>query len=108
MDEVGLEDCHGSSLHRPSAERDDRLECLVVEGAIGEDQPLEVRGVVGSGRGGGGRAPPPARDGAPPAHKPVSNAPVAIRFTQAIGANDPLRTGAYSRTLTFTLSTTTP
>ncbi len=39
---------------------------------------------------------------------PVSNAPVAIHFTQAIGANDPLRTGVYSRTLTFTLSTTQP
>ena len=28
---------------------------------------------------------------------PVSNAPVAIRFTQAIGATDALRTGVYSR-----------
>ena len=27
---------------------------------------------------------------------------------QAIGATDALRTGAYSKTLTFTLSTTTP
>ena len=34
--------------------------------------------------------------------------PVAITFTQAIGANDALRTGVYSRTLTFTLSTTNP
>jgi len=39
---------------------------------------------------------------------PVSNDPVTIAFTQHIGANDALRTGAYSRTLTFTLSTTTP
>ena len=39
---------------------------------------------------------------------PVSNAPVTITFRQAIGASDALRTGAYSRTLTFTLSTTTP
>ncbi len=39
---------------------------------------------------------------------PVSNAAVAITFRQHIGANDALRTGAYSRTLTFTLSTTTP
>ena len=29
-------------------------------------------------------------------------------FEQAIGASDPLRTGSYSKTLTFTLSTTTP
>jgi hypothetical protein len=33
---------------------------------------------------------------------------VAISFQQAIGANDGLRTGSYSKTLTFTLSTTTP
>jgi hypothetical protein len=39
---------------------------------------------------------------------PVSNDPVTITFRQAIAANDALRTGAYSRTLTFTLSTTTP
>jgi exo-1,4-beta-D-glucosaminidase len=39
---------------------------------------------------------------------PVSNDPVAITFKQHIGANDALRTGSYSRTLTFTLSTTTP
>ena len=29
-------------------------------------------------------------------------------FKQSIGVNEPLRTGAYSKTLTFTLSTTTP
>jgi hypothetical protein len=39
---------------------------------------------------------------------PVSNDPVTITFAQHIGANEPLRTGTYSRTLTFTLSTTTP
>jgi hypothetical protein len=39
---------------------------------------------------------------------PVSNASVAIAFKQAIGATDALRTGTYSRTLTFTLSTTAP
>ncbi len=39
---------------------------------------------------------------------PVSNAAVAIAFSQHIGANDALRTGSYSETLTFTLSTTTP
>ena len=39
---------------------------------------------------------------------PVSNDPVSIVFTQHISANDALRTGAYSKTLTFTLSTTTP
>jgi hypothetical protein len=39
---------------------------------------------------------------------PVSNDAVSIAFQQAIGANDALRTGSYSKTLTFTLSTTTP
>ena len=33
---------------------------------------------------------------------------VTVTFTQPIGANEPLRTGAYSKTLTFTLSTTSP
>jgi hypothetical protein len=39
---------------------------------------------------------------------PVSNAAVAITFRQHIGATDPLRTGSYAKTLTFTLSTTNP
>ncbi len=39
---------------------------------------------------------------------PVSNDAFAIAFSQHIGANEPLRTGAYSATVTFTLSTTTP
>jgi hypothetical protein len=39
---------------------------------------------------------------------PVSNATVAIAFRQHIGRTEALRTGSYSKTLTFTLSTTTP
>jgi hypothetical protein len=39
---------------------------------------------------------------------PGSNDPVSIEFKQSIGTNDPMRTGNYSKTLTFTLSTTTP
>ncbi|MDA0168266.1 M28 family peptidase [Solirubrobacter taibaiensis] len=39
---------------------------------------------------------------------PVSNDQVAITFKQLIKSTDPLRTGAYSKTLTFTLSTTNP
>ena len=39
---------------------------------------------------------------------PVSNDPVTITFSQHIGATQPLRTGSYSKTLTFTLSTTNP
>ena len=40
--------------------------------------------------------------------QPVSNDAVTIPFTQSIAATDALRTGTYSKTLTFTLSTTTP
>jgi hypothetical protein len=39
---------------------------------------------------------------------PVSNAALAIGFRQHISAAQPFRTGAYAKTLTFALSTTTP
>jgi hypothetical protein len=39
---------------------------------------------------------------------PVSNDAVTLWFSQHIGSTDPLRTGAYGKTLTFTLSTTNP
>jgi sugar phosphate isomerase/epimerase len=39
---------------------------------------------------------------------PVNGDQVTIGFRQAIGAGDVLRSGAYSKTLTFTLSTTAP
>jgi GH35 family endo-1,4-beta-xylanase len=39
---------------------------------------------------------------------PVANEHVTIAFAQHIGAGDALRTGSYSKTLTFTLSTTSP
>ena len=39
---------------------------------------------------------------------PVSNDAVTLGFSQRINANDALRTGTYSKTLTFTLSTTQP
>jgi hypothetical protein len=39
---------------------------------------------------------------------PVSNDAVTATFTQPIASTDALRTGSYSKTLTFTLSTTTP
>jgi hypothetical protein len=42
------------------------------------------------------RAPTPGTDTA------------TLSFKQAITATEPLRTGAYSKTLTFTLSTTNP
>jgi aminopeptidase N len=39
---------------------------------------------------------------------PVSNDKVAIEFSQSIAATEPLRTGSYTKTLTYTLSTTNP
>jgi hypothetical protein len=39
---------------------------------------------------------------------PVSNDALTLEFSQRIDATDPLRTGTYSKTLTFTLSTTNP
>jgi hypothetical protein len=39
---------------------------------------------------------------------PVSHDAVTLEYRQAIGASEPLRTGTYAKTLTFTLSTTQP
>ena len=39
---------------------------------------------------------------------PVSNDTFPIAFKQSIGALEPLRTGPYSASVTFTLSTTMP
>ena len=39
---------------------------------------------------------------------PVANNAVTLGFKQSIGAGEGLRTGSYSKTLTFTLSTTAP
>jgi beta-galactosidase GanA len=39
---------------------------------------------------------------------PISNDAVSLQFSQHIGSTDALRTGSYGKTLTFTLSTTTP
>jgi IgA peptidase M64 len=39
---------------------------------------------------------------------PVSHDPVTVSFKQRIDSGDPLRTGTYAKTLTFTLSTTNP
>jgi hypothetical protein len=39
---------------------------------------------------------------------PASNDSVKLEFNQRVAASDALRTGSYSKTLTFTLSTTTP
>jgi arabinogalactan endo-1,4-beta-galactosidase len=62
----------------------------LTNGAFTLAQPLQVTGVPKSWTA------------------PVSHDLVTIGFKQPIGATDPLRTGTYSTTLTFTLSTTNP
>ena len=74
------------SVADPSATNTGRL----VNGTFALPQPIGGLGVVKTYTG------------------PVSNDQPTITFTQAIGASDALRTGTYSKTLTFTLSTTTP
>ena len=39
---------------------------------------------------------------------PISNDAVSLEFQQSVAAGDALRTGTYAKTLTYTLSTTTP
>ena len=86
---------------RPELERDGPARERVVlagAGAAGAREQRRVRGgrrIVES-------------DGDPHLHGPISNDLVTIGFRQMIGANEPLRTGAYAKTLTFTLSTTNP
>jgi X-Pro dipeptidyl-peptidase len=59
-------------------------------GAFTLAQPLQITGAPRSWAG------------------PVARDTFTLGFTQPIGATDPLRTGTYATTLTFTLSTTTP
>jgi hypothetical protein len=92
------------SLADPSAADAGHL----VNGAFALPQPLKAS----ASSPGGTAAPGGAVSGAPLTlltySGPVSADPAAVRFSQDVGANDPLRTGTYAKTLTFTLSTTTP
>ncbi|MBE2315059.1 hypothetical protein DVA67_003670 [Solirubrobacter sp. CPCC 204708] len=82
----------------------------LVNGAFTLQNPLMVAATSDGGTGsapasiGGSAAPTPllAYTG------PRSNDSVTLAFSQAIGRAEPLRTGTYSKTLTFTLSTTQP
>jgi hypothetical protein len=62
----------------------------LVNGTFSLAQPLQVSGVPKTW------------------NAPVSNDTVTLGFRQSIGANDALRSGSYSKVLTFTLSTTNP
>jgi hypothetical protein len=82
----------------------------LVNGAFSLPSALQARASSPAGTGGnladvGGSAAPTSLLSY---SGPVSNDAVSLAFRQHIGANDALRTGAYSKTLTFTLSTTQP
>ena len=62
----------------------------LANGAYTLAQPLQITGV------------PHSWDG------PVANDPVTVGFAQPIGATEPLRTGDYTTTVVFSLSTTAP
>jgi hypothetical protein len=62
----------------------------LVNGAFSLPQPLQGLGVVKTWTA------------------PTSNATVPVTLTQPVAATDALRTGSYTKTLTFTLSTTMP
>ena len=73
-------------------------------------QPLQVSATSAGGTGGafapvGGSAAPTS---VLTYNGPKSNDQVTVNFRQTIGRTEALRTGAYSKTLTFTLSTTQP
>jgi hypothetical protein len=92
------------SVSDPSANATGRL----VNGTFSLTEPLQARALSAGGVGG-----PLAPLAAAPLSLltyagPSSNDAVAIAFRQHIAPTQALRTGAYSKTLTFTLSTTTP
>ena len=82
----------------------------LVNGSFALAQPLQAMGTSASATGGAFASL--STDTSPldllTYTGPVSNDAASITFRQSIAANDALRTGAYSKTLTFTLSTTTP
>jgi hypothetical protein len=81
----------------------------LVNGAFALAQPLRAHASSPLGTSTGPLAPLGAAPlGLLTYSGPVSHDPVAIDFQQSIARTDPLRTGSYSKTLTFTLSTTSP
>ena len=89
------------SVADPSSNATGRL----VNGSFSLVQALQARANNGAYAAVGGSANPTS------IHTysgPISNDLVTIGFKQTIGQNEPLRTGAYAKTLTFTLSTTNP
>jgi hypothetical protein len=90
------------SVTDPSSNATGRL----LNGSFALSEPLQARANVNA------FAPLGATAGSPLTlltyDGPVSNDVVSIGFRQHIGAGQALRSGTYSKTLTFTLSTTNP
>jgi beta-glucosidase len=81
----------------------------MVNGAFALPQALQLRASSPAGGPGSAFAPLSSSPLALLTYTgPASNDPVTINVKQSIGSNDPLRTGTYSKTLTFTLSTNNP
>lgn len=82
----------------------------LVNGTFSLPQALQAN--AGSANGTGAAYAPVGGGSSPTAlltyAKPVTGDQVTLGFKQTIGRTDALRTGSYSKTLTFTLSTTTP
>jgi len=85
----------------PSATNTGKL----VNGTHALAQPLQVRAGTNAFAPIGGSASPTALLAF---SEPVSGTTVPVEFKQSIGSRDGLRSGQYGKTLTFTLSTTTP
>jgi uncharacterized protein (TIGR03118 family) len=82
----------------------------LVNGAFALAQPVQATATsaVGTAAAGGAVGGSAAPTSLLSYAGPTSNDTVTIAFKQTIGANEALRTGSYSKTFTFTLSTTTP
>jgi hypothetical protein len=96
------------SVTDPSSTATGRL----VNGSFALDEPLQARASSAGGAGSSAFAPLSTTSGNPLTlltyTGPIANDTVTIGFRQHIAANQALRTGNYAKTLTFTLSTTTP
>jgi hypothetical protein len=80
----------------------------LVNGTFALDEPLEAKAASAGGSGGALTALGAAPVSLLGYGGPVSNDDVTIVFRQHIAATQALRSGSYSKSLTFTLSTTTP
>src|SRR3954454_8013049 len=80
----------------------------LVNGSYSLPQALQVKATSAGGLGTAYRAVSGTPSTVLTYGGPISGDTVTLGFKQSIGANDALRTGAYSKTLTYTLSTTTP